>query len=82
MIGRSGERGSVISVLVARHDDDDITKLMSARLRSRSKRVRTPLALLRSRLDKYPWEKSEPAYSRNNRLNSITAFLLLRDFYC
>ena len=24
MIGRSGERGSGISVLVARHDDDDI----------------------------------------------------------
>ena len=25
MIGRSGERGSAISVLAARHDDDDVS---------------------------------------------------------
>ena len=29
MIGRSGERGSGISVLAARHDDDDIKKRKS-----------------------------------------------------
>ncbi len=28
MIGRSGERGSGISVLVARHDDDDDTGIL------------------------------------------------------
>ena len=31
MIGRSGERGSGISVLAARHDDDDEMKKMSAK---------------------------------------------------
>ena len=45
-----------------------------AGLRNRSKRVRTPVALLRSVSDKYPWERYEPSLSYE--LNStITVFL-------
>ena len=32
------------------------------RLQNRSKRVQTPVALLRSLSDKYPWERYEPPY--------------------
>ncbi len=41
-----------------------------------SMRVRTPVALLRSLSDKYPWEKYEPPYSPSYRLNSTTIVLL------
>ena len=34
MIGRSGKRGSGISVLVARHDDDDFSCLLASKLSS------------------------------------------------
>ena len=37
----------------------------SARLWNRIKQVQTPVMLLRSLLDKYPWERSEAPYSSN-----------------
>ena len=39
-------------------------------------RVRTPVALLRSLLGKYPWEKYEPPYPPSYGLNSTTTVLL------
>ena len=44
MIGRSGERGSGISVLAARHDDDDtnLNSLKSNLVLNDLKRVDTP----------------------------------------
>ena len=47
----------------------------SARLRSQSKQVRTPIALLRSLSDKYPWERHEPPYIPRYGSNSITAVI-------
>ena len=41
-------------------------------LRYRSKRVRTPVVLLRSYLDKYSWEKYEPPYPPRYGLNRTT----------
>ena len=41
-----------------------------------SKRVRTPVALLRSLSDKYPWERYEPPYPPSYGLNSTTTVLL------
>ena len=46
-------------------------------MRNLSKRVRTPVALLRSLLGKYPWEKYEPSYPPSYGLNSTTTVLLL-----
>ena len=45
-------------------------------LPNRSKRVRTPVALLHSPSAKYPWERYEPPYPLNYGLNSTTPFLL------
>ena len=50
--------------------------LMLYGLRNRSKRVRTPVALLRSLSGKYPWERYEPSYPPSNGLNSTTTVLL------
>ena len=41
-------------------------------MRNRSKRVRTPVALLRSLSGKYPWERYEPHYPPSYGLNSTT----------
>ena len=49
---------------------------LSDGLRNRSKRVRTPVALLHSLLDKYPWESYEPPYPVIYGLNSTTTVLL------
>ena len=38
--------------------------------------VRTPVALLRSLSDKYPWERYETPYPPSYWLNSTTAVLL------
>ena len=43
--------------------------VMVTGLRNRSKRVRTPVALLRSLSEKYPWERYEPPYPPSYRLN-------------
>ena len=43
-----------------------------------SKQVRTPVALLRSFLDKYPSERYEPPYPPNYRLKLL--FFLMNDF--
>ena len=40
------------------------------------KRVRTPVTLLRSLSDKYPWERYEPPYPPSYGLNSTTTVLL------
>ena len=40
------------------------------------KRVRSPVALLRSLSDKYPWERYEPPYPPSYGLNSTTTVLL------
>ena len=45
-------------------------------LRNRSTRVRTPVALLHSLSDKYPWERYEPPYPPSYGLNSTTTVLL------
>ena len=45
-------------------------------LRNRSKRVRTPVTLLRSLSGKYPWERYEPPYPPSDGLNSTTTVLL------
>ena len=45
-------------------------------LRNRSMRVRTPVALLRSLSDKYPWERYEPPYPPSYGLNTTTTVLL------
>ena len=45
-------------------------------LRNRSKRVRTPVALLQSLSGKYPWERYEPPYPPGYGLNSTTTVLL------
>ena len=45
-------------------------------LRNFSTRVRTPVALLRSLSDKYPWERYEPPYPPSYGLNSTTTVLL------
>ena len=47
----------------------------SDELQNHSKRVRTPVALLSSLLDKYPWEKYEHLYPPSYRLNSTTIIL-------
>ena len=44
-------------------------------LQNRSKRVRTPVALLRSLSGKYPRERYEPPYPPNYGLNSTTTVL-------
>ena len=49
---------------------------LSDRLRNRSKRVRTPVELLRSHSGKYPCERNEPPYPIRNGLNSTTTVLL------
>ena len=41
-----------------------------------SKRVQTPVALLRPLSDKYAWERYEPPYPPSYRLNSTTTVLL------
>ena len=46
-------------------------------LRDRSKRVRTPVALLRSLSGKYPWERYEPPYPPSYGLNSTTTVVLV-----
>ena len=48
-------------------------------LRNRSTRVRTPVALLPSLSDKYPWERYEPPYPPSYLFNS-TAFVLLGEW--
>ena len=45
-------------------------------LRNRCKPVRTPVALLQSLSDKYPWERYEPPYPPSYGLNSTTTALL------
>ena len=45
-------------------------------LRNRSKRVRTPVTLLRSLSGKYPRERYEPPYPPSYGLNSTTTILL------
>ena len=45
-------------------------------LQNRSKRVRTPVALLRSLSGKYPWESYEPSYPPSYGLNSTLILLL------
>ena len=45
-------------------------------LRNRSKRFRTPVALLRSLSGKYPWERYETPYPPSYGLNSTTTVLL------
>ena len=45
-------------------------------LQNRSKRVRIPVALLRSLSGKYPWERYEPPYSPSYWLNCTTTVLL------
>ena len=45
-------------------------------INTRSKRVRTPVALLRSLSGKYPWERYEPPYPPSCGLNSTTTVLL------
>ena len=40
------------------------------------KRVRTPVALLYSLSDKYPWESYKPPYPSSYGLNNITTVLL------
>ena len=45
-------------------------------LRNRSKRVLTPVVLLRSLSGKYPWEKHEPPYPPSYVSNSTTTVLL------
>ena len=42
------------------------------------KRFRTPVALLRSLLDKYPWQKYKPFYPSSSGLNSATTVIFLR----
>ena len=49
-------------------------------LQNRSKRVRTPVALLRSLSDKYPWERNETPYHPSYGLNSTTAVLQKDNF--
>ena len=46
----------------------------NAGLRNRSKCIRTPVALLCSLSDKYPWERHEPPYPPC--LNSLTVVFL------
>ena len=43
---------------------------------NRSKRVRTPVALLRSLSGKYSWKRYEPPYHPSYGLNSTTTVLL------
>ena len=45
-------------------------------LQNRSKRVRTPVALLHSLSGKYPWERYEPPYPSSYGLNSTATVLL------
>ena len=45
-------------------------------LRDRSKRVQTPVALLRLLSGKYPWERYEPPLPPSYGLNSTTTVLL------
>ena len=45
-------------------------------LRDHSKRVCTPVVLLHSLLDKYPWERYETSYPPSYGLNSTTTVLL------
>ena len=47
----------------------------SDELRNRSKRVRIPVALLRSLSGKYPWERYEPPDPPSYGLNSTTTVL-------
>ena len=49
---------------------------LSDGLRNRRKRVRTPVALLRSLSGKYHWERYEPPYPPNYGLNSTPTVLL------
>ena len=45
-------------------------------LRNRRKRLQTPVALLRSLSDKYPWERYEPPYPLSYELDSTTTVVL------
>ena len=47
----------------------------SCGLQDRSKRVWTPVALLRSHSDTYPWERYEPPYPSSNGLNNTITVL-------
>ena len=49
---------------------------LSDGLWNRSKRVRTPVTLLRSLSHKYPWERYEPPYPPSYGPNSTTTVLL------
>ena len=53
-IGRSGERGSGISVLPARYDDDDVAQILFLNTRYYFQIV--------SLSNKYPWERYEPHF--------------------
>ena len=52
------------------------TLLFIAGLRNDSKRVWTPIVLIHSLLNIYPWERYIPPYPSRYELNSITAVLL------
>ena len=49
--------------------------MVSDSLQNCSKQVRTPVALLCSLLDKYPWERYESPYRPSYGLNNITTVL-------
>ena len=55
---------------------DDFIHMVNAGMRNRSKRGRTPVVLLRSLLDKYPWERYESPYPLSYWLHSTTTVLL------
>ena len=54
---------------------------LSDGLRNRSKRVRTPVSLLRSLSGKYPWERYVLPYPPSYGLNSTTTVLLGKWFW-
>ena len=45
-------------------------------LRNHTKQVHTPVTLLHSLSDKYPWERYEPPYPPSYGLNCTTTILL------
>ena len=88
MIGRSGERGSGISVLVARHDDDDvdISILITILLNDKDRSPVTKMALQNLTLT---WEmrlRPHPTYSSDllpndfHFFNHLTPFLRPKTF--
>ena len=52
----------------------------SSGLQISSKRVQTPVTLLSSLSDKYPWKRYEPPYPPSYGLNSTTTVLLKEGF--